>query len=79
MKVLVKSRVQEFFDINGMDVLSADSIPTAGTVDGVEYVSEEAATEYIYRSYFSGLWRDLLSFCPSYDLEGLIFTNLINQ
>ena len=79
MRVLEKARVQKFCDGNGLDVLSADSIPTVGTVDGVEYVSEEAATEYIYRSYFSGLWRDLLSFCPSYDLEGLIFTNLISQ
>jgi len=79
MEVLVKSRVQEFFDINGMDVLSADSIKTVATVNGIEYVYVDAATEYIYRSYFSGLWRDLLSFCPSYDLEGLIFTNLINQ
>jgi len=74
MRVLVKSRVQEFFDVNGMDVLSADSIPTVGTVSGVDYVSEEAATRYLFNSYFSGLWRDLGGFCPSYWMEDGVVT-----
>ena len=74
MRVLVKSRVQEFFDVNGMDVLSADSIPTVGTVDGVDYVFEGTATYYLFNSYFSGLWRDLGEFCPSYWMEDGVIT-----
>ena len=58
-----KSRVQSFFDINGMDVLSADSIPTAKIIDDIEYVSEDSAVLYIYSSYFSGLTNDLISYC----------------
>ena len=69
MKVLLKSRVQEFFDINGMDVLSVNSIPTLSVIDGKEYVSEESATYYIYNSHFSALYKDLLSFATSIEIS----------
>jgi hypothetical protein len=64
MKVLVKSRVQDFFDINGMDVMSASSIPSV-IFDGIEYVSEDSAVDYVYKSSFSLLYKDLLSYAPS--------------
>jgi 3-deoxy-D-manno-octulosonic acid (KDO) 8-phosphate synthase len=64
MKVLVKSRVQEFFDVNGMDVMSASSIPSV-IFDGIEYVSEDSAVDYVYKSSFSLLYKDLLSYAPS--------------
>ncbi len=63
MSLFLKSRVQAFFDVNGMDVMTADSIPVAETINGQEYVTEEAAVEYVYKSYFSGLYPDLVSWC----------------
>ena len=63
MSLFLKSRVQAFFDVNGMDVMSADSIPVAETRGGQEYVTEEAAVDYVYKSFFSGLYPDLVTWC----------------
>ena len=63
MTLFLKSRVQAFFDVNGMDVMTADSIPVAEILNGQEYVTEEAAVDYVYKSHFSGLYLDLVSWC----------------
>ena len=63
MTLFLKSRVQAFFDVNGMDVMTADSIPVAEILNGHEYVTEEAAVDYVYKSFFSGLYPDLVSWC----------------
>jgi len=65
MKLLLKSKVQNFFDVNGMDVLNATSIPTVEIINGAEWVSEDAAVKYVYESYFEGLSYDLVSFCKN--------------
>jgi hypothetical protein len=63
MTLFLKSRVQAFFDVNGMDVMTADSIPVAEILNGQEYVTEEAAVDYVYKSFFSALYPDLVSWC----------------
>ena len=63
MTLFLNSRVQAFFDVNGMDVMTADSIPVAEILNGQEYVTEEAAVDYVYKSFFSGLYLDLVSWC----------------
>jgi hypothetical protein len=65
MSLFLKSQVQAFFDVNGMDVMSADSIPVAETINGYEWVTEEAAVAYVYKSFFSGLYPDLVTFCKN--------------
>ena len=65
MTLFLKSRVQAFFDVNGMDVLSADSIPVATTRGTQEWVTEEAAVDYVYNSFFSVLYPDLVTWCKN--------------
>jgi hypothetical protein len=65
MTLFLKSRVQAFFDVNGMDVMSADSIPVAETREGQEWVTEEAAVDYVYNSFFSVLYPDLVTWCKN--------------
>lgn len=68
MKVVSKKRVQSFFDVNGMDTLSANSLSIVKVADGVEYVSESEANDYLYNSYFSAMWRDFSDYCNSIEM-----------
>ena len=65
MSLFLKSRVQAFFDVNGMYVMSADSIPVAEILNGQEWVTEEAAVDYVLNSCFSGLYPDLVAWCKN--------------
>ena len=64
MSLFLKSQVQAFFDVNGMDVMSADSIPVAETINGYEWVTEEASgfvAAFLITGYLLGL-AGLLTF-----------------
>jgi hypothetical protein len=64
-----KARIQEFFDMMGMDVLSASSIPTYTVYGGIEVVDAKVAISYVYHSFFCGLVRDFESYVPSIMIE----------
>jgi hypothetical protein len=66
MEFMLNSRVQSFFDVNGMDVLNSKSIPTVLVVDGKEYSPKISVFNYLNNSYYAGLWRDLDSYVPTY-------------
>jgi hypothetical protein len=72
VKVMSKARIQEFFDIMGMDVLSASSIPTYTVVDGKDVACAKAAISYVYRSHFGGLVRDFEEYVSYMEIEDII-------
>ena len=63
MKLIKRTKLQYFIDVNGMDVLSTSSLPTLLERDGFEYISLLDSQKYILHSYFSLMWKDVEEFC----------------
>ena len=63
MKLIKRTKLQYFIDVNGMDVLSTSSMETITIIDGAEMISLEDAQKYILHSYFSFMWKSLEEFC----------------
>jgi len=62
MVVMKIKKVEEFFEVNGLDVLSAKSIPTRLNIKGEEYSHIMDVYNYFSKTSFSGLWGDLVAF-----------------
>ena len=63
MKLIKRTKLQYFIDVNGMDVLSTSSLPTILEREGVEYISLLDSQKYILNSYFGFMWKSLEEFC----------------
>tara|TARA_B110000967_G_C18533595_1_gene387089 strand:+ start:50 stop:280 length:231 start_codon:yes stop_codon:yes gene_type:complete len=63
MKLIKRTKLQYFIDVNGMDVLSTRSIETVVVVDKIEYIGLLEAQDYIANSYFGFMWKSLAEFC----------------
>ena len=63
MKLIKRTKLQYFIDVNGMDVLSTSSMETITIIDGVEMISLEEAEKYMFESYFSFMWSTIVEFC----------------
>ena len=58
--LLRKDLIQKFYDVNGMDVNSANFMESHSIVNGREMVTEQQAYENM--GYFRGLFHDLKSY-----------------
>ena len=63
MKLIKRTKLQYFIDVNGMDVLSTSSMKTITIIDGAEMISLEEAEKYMFESYFSFMWNAVAEFC----------------
>ena len=63
MKLIKRTKLQYFIDVNGMDVLSTSSMETITIIDGAEMISLEEAEKYMFESYFSFMWSTIVEFC----------------
>tara|TARA_R110000851_G_scaffold124663_1_gene255136 strand:- start:733 stop:978 length:246 start_codon:yes stop_codon:yes gene_type:complete len=63
MKLIKRTKLQYFIDVNGMDVLSTSSMETITIIDGAEMISLEEAEKYMFESYFSFMWNTVAEFC----------------
>lgn len=57
MILLNITKIQSFFDNNGLDTLRTSSIPVEQVIDGVEYCTEDSA--YKELGYFQSLYNSL--------------------
>ena len=66
--LLRKDLIQEFYDVNGMDVNNANFMESHSVVNGREMVTEQQAYENM--GYFRGLFNDLKSYILINDKNG---------
>jgi hypothetical protein len=69
MKLIKRSKLQYFIDINGMDTLNTTTLETILKRDGVEYISLLDSQRYMLNSYFSFTWRDIEEFCGTIEWD----------